>query len=90
MTDSEKIDFIISEMQGMKSDIQDMKSDMQGMKSDIRSMNDRIDNVESQIKQTECVLRDEIRRECNLVLNEVERVHILFEKHRTDKSVHTA
>ena len=31
MTDSEKLDFILSEMQGMKSEMQGMKSEMQGM-----------------------------------------------------------
>ena len=97
MTDSEKLDFIVSEMQGMKSEMQGMKSDMQEMKldiqeikSDMQGMNDRMDNLELQVKQTERTLRDEIRRECSLVLDEVERVHILFEKHRTDSSVHTA
>ena len=33
MTDSEKLDLLLAEMQNMKSDMQDMKSDMQNMKS---------------------------------------------------------
>ena len=35
MTDSEKLDFILSEMQGMKSEMQGMKSEIQGMKEKI-------------------------------------------------------
>ena len=100
MTDSEKLDLILIEMQGMKTDIQDlqgmktdmqgMKTDIQGMKADIRSMNIRIDNLESQMKQTEQTLRKEIRKECGLVLDEVERVHSILDRHKADKSVHTA
>lgn len=76
MTDSKKLDLILSEMQSMKTDMQ--------------SMNSRIDNVESQIKQTERVLKNEIRKECGLVLDEVERVHDILDKHKEDKAAHTA
>lgn len=69
MTDSEKLDLILSKMQ---------------------SMEDRMDNLESQVKQTERVLKNEIRKECGLVLDEVERVHCILDKHKADKSVHTA
>lgn len=50
MTDSEKLDLILSEMQGMKSEIQGMKSEMQGMKSDIKGMNDRLSGLELHIE----------------------------------------
>lgn len=76
MTDSEKLDLILTEMQGMKSDIQ--------------NINNRIDNLESQVKQTERVLKNEIRKECSLVLDEVERVHTILDKHKTDTTKHTA
>ncbi len=76
MTDGEKLDLILSEIQGMKADMQ--------------NMNSRIDNVESQIKQTERVLKNEIRKECELVLDEVERVHTILDSHKTNKSAHTA
>ncbi len=76
MTDGEKLDLILSEIQGMKADMQ--------------NMNSRIDNVESQIKQTERVLKNEIRKECELVLDEVERVHTILDSHKANKSAHTA
>ena len=90
MTDSEKLDLILSEMQGMKADMQNMKADMQNMKADMQNMNSRIDNVESQIKQTERVLKNEIRKECELVLDEIERVHTILDSHKADKSAHSA
>ncbi len=76
MTDGEKLDLILSEIQGMKADMQ--------------NMNSRIDNVESQIKQTERVLKNEIRKECELVLDEVERVYTILDSHKANKSAHTA
>lgn len=90
MTDGEKMDLILSEIQGMKTDMQGMKTEIQGMKAEIRNINVRIDELELQIKQTERVLRNEIRKECALVLDEVERVHEILDRHINDKSVHTA
>ncbi len=76
MTDSEKLDLLLLDMQGMKADMQ--------------GMNIRIDNLELQMKQTEQNLKNEIRKECGLVLDEVERVHSILDRHKADKSVHTA
>ena len=81
MTDNEVLNLILSEMQGMKTDIQDMKSD-------IRKLNVRVDNLELQLKQTERNLRKEIHKECSLVLDEVERVHAILDKHKADKTMH--
>ena len=79
-----------SDMQDMKSDIQNLKADMQDVKSDIRKLNVRVDNLESQLKQTERNLRKEIHKECSLVLDEVERVHTILDKHKADKTMHPA
>ena len=83
MTDSEKIDLLLAEMQSMKTEMQSMKTEMQNMSG-------RIDNVETQVKQTERVLKNEIRKECSLVLDEVERVHNIIDKYKADKTKHTA
>ena len=45
MTDSEKLNLIITEIQGMKTDMQDMKTDMQDMKIDMQCMNSIIYNL---------------------------------------------
>lgn len=110
MTDSEKIDLLLSEMLGMKSDmqgmrsvmqdlksdVQNLKSDMQGVKSDVQnlksdmqSVNNRIDNLGSQMKQSERVLKSEIRKECSMLFNEIERVHDILNKHVNDTTKHT-
>lgn len=69
MTDSEKLDLLLAEMQSMK---------------------DRIDDLESQVKQTERVLKNEIRKECALAFDEADRVHGILERHKADRTAHTA
>lgn len=46
MTDSEKLDLILSEMRDMKSEMQGMKSEMQDMKSEMQDLNRRTTNIE--------------------------------------------
>ena len=72
MTDSEKLDLILSELQGvknnvqglegeqqgMKSDMQSMKSDMQGMKSDMQSMKSDMQGMKSDMQSMKSELQD--------------------------------
>lgn len=51
MTDSKKLDLILTEMQGMKTDIQDMKTEMQGMKTDIQDVKADIQVMQSNIQE---------------------------------------
>lgn len=51
MTDSEKLDLILSEMQGMKSEMQDMKSEMQDMKTEMQDMKTEIQDMKSEIQE---------------------------------------
>ena len=72
MTDSEKLDLILSEMQDMKTEIQDVKKDVHALKRQI-------------MKSTA-----ELKAMDEMILDEVERVHGILDKHKEDKSVHTA
>ena len=45
MTDSEKLDLILSEMQGMKSEMQGMKSEIQELKRRVTSIELHIENA---------------------------------------------
>lgn len=46
MTDSEKLNLLLSDMQSMKTDMQDMKTDMQDMKTDMQELKRRTTNIE--------------------------------------------
>lgn len=57
MNESEKMDLILSEVQGvsshikdMKSDIRDVKADTQNMKSDMQNLQQRMNNLELHIE----------------------------------------
>lgn len=76
MTDSEKLDLILEKVITLDRKVTDIEKDMIDVKADL--------------KQTERVLKNEIRKECGLVLDEVERVHDILDKHKEDKAIHTA
>ena len=57
MTDSEKLDLLLSEMQGMKAEMRGMKAEMQGMKAEMQDMKaemkDRLSVVEDKVSALE-------------------------------------
>ncbi len=86
MTDSEKLDLLLSEMHDMKSGMHDMKSGMHDMKSEIHDMKKDIYSLKYQLVRSTA----ELKTMDEAILNEVERVHGILDKHKADKSVHTA
>lgn len=46
MTENQKLDLILSEITGMKTDMQGMKADMHDMGTDIKDLRQRISNIE--------------------------------------------
>lgn len=50
MTDSQKLDLLLSEMQGMKDEMRGMKDEMQGMKSEIQKLEQRMTRLELHIE----------------------------------------
>lgn len=50
MSESEKMDLILSEVQSISSHLKDMKSDMQNMKSDIQNIKFDIQSMKSDIQ----------------------------------------
>lgn len=50
MSENEKLDLILSEMQGMKSDVRELKDDMQGMKDDMQGMKDDMQGMKDDMQ----------------------------------------
>lgn len=104
MTDSQKIDLLLVKMEdlerrvgGVQGDVQSLKGDVQELKGDVHELKEkvqyldgRMDGLEQSLKTTECNLRLEIRQSEELILSEVERVHVILENHMNDKKVHLA
>lgn len=49
MSEQEKLDLILSEMQGMKDEMQGMKNEMQGVKDEMQGMKDDIAHLDKKV-----------------------------------------
>lgn len=72
MTDSEKLDLLLSKVDTLENEMQDIKKDVNGIKRQV---------MESTA---------ELKAMDEMILDEVERVHNIIDKHKEDKTVHTA
>lgn len=70
--------------------IRPIQEGVSSLKQEVRHLKHRMDDMELQVKQTEIALRNEIRKESELVLDEVQRVHSILIDHINDKEKHTA
>lgn len=85
MTDSQKLDLLLSDMQdmksdmqGMKDDMQDMKDDMQGMKDDMRGMKDDMQGMKDDMQG----MKNDIQN----IQHRLTRLELHLENH-TDKNI---
>lgn len=76
MMDSEKLDLLLSQMKAMNERMNNFEM--------------RMDSVELQIKSTERNLKNQIMKSESLILDEVERVHVILDDHIHDTKKHTA
>ena len=87
MTDNELLT-AMSELIDKK--LQPINERLDSIETQIQPINERLDSLELQLKHTENALKNEIRKSEYLILDEVERVHDILDRHKTDKTVHTA
>ncbi len=65
MTENEKLDLILSEVQDIKKDVSNLKRQVLKSTAELKAMDE-------------------------LILDEVERVHGILDRHKADQSAHTA
>ncbi|MCM1100695.1 MAG: hypothetical protein NC079_03430 [Clostridium sp.] len=58
MTDSEKLDLLLTEMQGMKTDIADVKADLEDVKTDIADVKADLAGVKTDLEDVKTDLED--------------------------------
>lgn len=75
MTDSEKLDLILEKVTTLDQKVTTLDQKVTGLEQDM------ID-VKADLRR--------LHRDDKLILDEVERVHSILDKHKEDKSVHTA
>ena len=72
MTDSEKLDLILSEIQGIKGEIRDIKGEMQGIKGEIQVLKQKVDRLEVgqlEIKKEQYMINRQIADTYKLALD---------------------
>ena len=67
MTDSEKLNLLLSDMQSMKTDMQDMKTDMQDMKTDMQDMKTDMQELKRRTTNIELHLENSTDRNIQLI-----------------------
>lgn len=87
MTDSEKLDLILSELTGMKSEMSSMKSEMEDMKNRISSIELHLENKTDRnielLAENHCMLIDKLNQaipEANKNLAYEVKVNYLLER----------
>ena len=61
MSDSEKLDIVLSELLGVKTEIRDMKTEIQDMKTEIRDIKADLEEVNTKVTKIDLTIENEIR-----------------------------
>ncbi len=85
MTDSEKLNIIVSEMRDMKSDMQGIKEEIQGMKSDMQDMKEDMQGMKSDMQGMKSDMQG-MKAEINDVSRRVDGIELHLEN-ETDKNI---
>ena len=75
MTDSEKLDLVLSKLGKLDS----LEIEIQDIKKDVNSLKRQLMKSTAELKAMD-----------EMIFDEVERVHSILDKHKENKSVHTA
>lgn len=76
MSENEKLDLILSEMQGMKSDVRELKDEMQGIKGDVQGMKDEMQSIKDDIQG----MKNEIQGMKNEMQDMKDRTQVIEQK----------
>ena len=92
-----KLNPIKEDVQTLKEDVQtlkegqsQLKEDVEILKEDVQTLKAEQSQLRDDLRKTEGNLKEEIQKECGLVLDEVERVHNILDRHKADTTKHTA
>ena len=75
MTDSEKLDLLLEKVGSLEGKVD--------------SLEEKVSDIEKDIIDIKADMRRLHRDDCS-ILDEVERVHSILDKHKADRAVHTA
>ena len=79
MTDSEKLDLLLEKVVGLDEKVTTLDQKVTGLEKDINTVKRQVMKSTAELKAMD-----------ELILDEVERVHNILNKHTKDQTVHTA
>lgn len=82
MTDGEKLDLLLEKM----TDLDEKVTDLDGKVTDL---DEKVTGLEKDMTDVRIDLR-RLHRDADFIIDEVERVQGILDKHKEDKTVHTA
>lgn len=82
MTDGEKLDLLLEKVVGLDQKVT-------GLDQKVTGLDQKVTNLENDMVDVKADLR-RLHRDADFILNEVERVHDILDKHKNDKTAHTA
>ena len=89
MTDSEKLDLILKKVVGLDEKFTGLDEKFAGLDQKVSKLDERVASLEMDMIDVKADLR-RVHRENNFILDEVERVHEILNRHKADKRAHTA
>ena len=82
MADSEKLDLLLEKVGTIETDVQTLNQK-------VTTLDEKVTGLEKDMVDVKSNLR-RLHRDADFILDEVERVHTILDKHKEDKTVHTA
>lgn len=82
MTNDDKLDLLLEKVMGMEADMSNMKNDISNMKNDISDIKLDVNDLKAYTRK--------LNRNDELILDEVERVHGILNRHINDTKKHIA
>ncbi len=89
MTDSEMLQLILNKVTGLDEKVTELDKKVTNLENDMSEVKEDIADLKGDMRDVRSDLR-RVGRDCNAILDEVERVHSILDKHKEDKQVHTA
>lgn len=89
MTDSEKLDLLVTKVTSLDGRVTSLDEKFSSLDEKVTRLDDKVANLEKDVTDIKSDIRH-LHRIDTLILDEVERVHSILDKHKADKSVHTA
>ena len=86
MTDSEKLDLILLEIRGMKTDIQDLKTEMKEVKADIEDLKTEMKEVKADIEDLKSEMK-EVKADIEAMKAEMQIMKVDIRNLRAELSV---